>query len=155
MTEEKFNILVIGCGIRQIKKIKEKCIAIDISNEYLAKAQKIKPENVYINMTVEDMSDFKDNKFSKIICTHVLEHLDNPTQALEEIYRVLKPEGELFLVVPSKEYEDFLSKHNAVVKRDIVEKFHKSHYTNKNLMATLSKFQRVHLKVIRGKDIAF
>jgi SAM-dependent methyltransferase len=36
-----------------------------------------------------------------VICHSVLEHVHNPTKAMEEIYRVLKPGGKVFLHVPS------------------------------------------------------
>jgi len=39
----------------------------------------------------------KDNSVSAILCNSVLEHLYNPTKAVKEIYRVLKPGGRLLL----------------------------------------------------------
>jgi ubiquinone/menaquinone biosynthesis C-methylase UbiE len=36
-----------------------------------------------------------------VICHSVLEHVHNPIKAMEEIYRVLKPGGKVFLHVPS------------------------------------------------------
>ena len=43
---------------------------------------------------------FSDNSFDIIICNHVLEHIVNEKQALNEIYRVLKPGGLAILQVP-------------------------------------------------------
>jgi SAM-dependent methyltransferase len=40
---------------------------------------------------------FEDNSFGHIICTEVLEHLHTPQKAVDEMYRVLKPEGSLIL----------------------------------------------------------
>jgi predicted SAM-dependent methyltransferase len=51
------------------------------------------------NMDLTDLT-FKDNKFDLIICYHVLEHIKNDTSAMEEIYRVLKPNGTAILQVP-------------------------------------------------------
>jgi predicted SAM-dependent methyltransferase len=51
------------------------------------------------NMDLTDLT-FKDNKFDLIICYHVLEHIKNDTKAMEEIYRVLKPNGTAILQVP-------------------------------------------------------
>ncbi len=45
---------------------------------------------------------FKDDQFDFIICNHVLEHIPNDTQAMKEIYRVLKPGGTAILQVPYK-----------------------------------------------------
>jgi len=43
---------------------------------------------------------FSDNSFDVIICNHVLEHIVNEKQALNEIYRVLKPGGWAIIQVP-------------------------------------------------------
>lgn len=54
--------------------------------------------------TVHDLNcvpyPFHDNYADEIHCYHVLEHLDNPVQKLEELHRILKPDGTLFLRVP-------------------------------------------------------
>jgi len=44
---------------------------------------------------------FKDESFSYVICTEVLEHLDSPFKALKEIFRVLTENGIAFLTVPN------------------------------------------------------
>ena len=36
-----------------------------------------------------------------IICHSVIEHVENPKKAVEEMYRVLKPQGKIFVHVPS------------------------------------------------------
>lgn len=36
-----------------------------------------------------------------IICHSVLEHVINPTKAVEELYRILRPNGKIFVHVPS------------------------------------------------------
>lgn len=41
-----------------------------------------------------------DNRYDFILCSQVLEHVPEPEKVLEELYRVLKPGGELFLSVP-------------------------------------------------------
>ena len=44
---------------------------------------------------------FKENFFDLIICSEVLEHLDDYHAAIDEIYRVLKPGGKFLSSVPS------------------------------------------------------
>ena len=44
---------------------------------------------------------FKENFFDLIICSEVLEHLDDYHAAIDEIYRVLKPDGKFLSSVPS------------------------------------------------------
>lgn len=43
---------------------------------------------------------FRDNTFDSIICTEVLEHVGEPAKAFEEIHRVLKTGGHLYLTTP-------------------------------------------------------
>lgn len=55
---------------------------------------------------------FKDNNFDVIFCNHVLEHIIDDKKAMQELYRVLKPEGMAILQIPqdlnlNKTYEDF------------------------------------------------
>ena len=42
----------------------------------------------------------QDGVYDVVLCTQVLEHLPEPRQALEEIYRVLKPGGRLWFSAP-------------------------------------------------------
>ena len=42
----------------------------------------------------------KDDSFDLVICLEVLEHVRNPFKAVDEIKRVLRPGGTLFLTVP-------------------------------------------------------
>ncbi|MEZ4875863.1 MAG: methyltransferase domain-containing protein [Flavobacteriaceae bacterium] len=43
---------------------------------------------------------FEDNTFNFIICNHVLEHIPDDTKAMQELYRVLAPNGTAIVQVP-------------------------------------------------------
>lgn len=54
---------------------------------------------------------FKNNEFDVILCNHVLEHIPDDTKAMQELYRVLKPEGFGIFQIPQdlsreKTFED-------------------------------------------------
>ncbi len=54
---------------------------------------------------------FANETYDVVICNHVLEHVDDDTKAMSEIYRILKPGGFAILQVPQdadaeKTYED-------------------------------------------------
>lgn len=70
--------------------LKEKPIAIDLV------------ENNKIDILAGDINnlDFPAESFDSVVCLEVLEYIITPQIAVDEIYRVLKNEGELVLSVP-------------------------------------------------------
>ncbi|SFB14745.1 Methyltransferase domain-containing protein [Flavobacterium swingsii] len=43
---------------------------------------------------------FQDNQYDIILCNHVLEHIPDDTKAMQELFRVLKPNGMAILQIP-------------------------------------------------------
>ena len=43
---------------------------------------------------------FSDNQYDIILCNHVLEHIPDDTKAMQELFRVLKPNGMAILQIP-------------------------------------------------------
>jgi SAM-dependent methyltransferase len=41
-----------------------------------------------------------DNKFDAIVCTEVIEHVSNPFSVAEELYRIVKPGGKIYISTP-------------------------------------------------------
>lgn len=103
--EEKKEVIDIGGGLRVIK---EKNNRYDSSREWLrsyiekADYKIMDPVDTYHPDIVGDIQNmpFDDNSIDAIVCLAVLEHVENPTQAYKEIYRVLKPGGYVFIYVP-------------------------------------------------------
>jgi len=55
----------------------------------------------YVSKTdINDMDSFKDNFFDIIVCSHVLEHIPDDRKALEEIHRIVKKDGLVFISIP-------------------------------------------------------
>lgn len=57
-------------------------------------------------------TDYPSNTFDFVLCNHVLEHIPNDKDAMDEIFRILKKGGKAILQVPistvlEKTYEDF------------------------------------------------
>lgn len=85
----------------QGKNEKLKIIGVDNSEESVKLAKKVNPD-LDIRLGSIYKLDFKDNSFDVVICTEVLEHLDKPDIALEELKRVTKQY--LLLSVPNEPY---------------------------------------------------
>ena len=74
---------------------------IDLSREMLdrarARAQRLPSVEALLEMNAEAMT-FPDRSFDKVVAMYVISVVENPTRLLEELHRVCKPDGEIFLV---------------------------------------------------------
>lgn len=57
-------------------------------------------ENVDDKVDIKNMDIYEDNSFDVFICSHILEHIDDDTKAMSELYRVTKPNGFGVCLVP-------------------------------------------------------
>ncbi|MCX7880087.1 MAG: class I SAM-dependent methyltransferase [Ignavibacteria bacterium] len=98
------KVLDVGCGTGNfsLKLAKLKCIVtgIDISTKMLEIAQhKAKKENLnieFLNGNAENLP-FEDNFFDSALSVATFEFIDNPQKALNEIFRVTKPNGKIVI----------------------------------------------------------
>jgi len=71
------------------------------------------------NVFVQDVHNigFRSGVFDAVYCTHTLEHSYNGYEATREIYRVLRPGGLLFIILPdhTRDYGDIFIKPNEVI----------------------------------------
>lgn len=49
------------------------------------------------------MDSIPDNQFSTVIASHILEHLEDPIEAIRNWWRILKPGGWLVVIVPHRD----------------------------------------------------
>lgn len=92
------RILDFGCGSKPYKNLFSKAdlyIGIDIENSgHYHGDSKV---DVYYNG--KDIP-FPDNSFDAIVCFEVLEHVFNIDEVLKELWRVVKPKGQLLISIP-------------------------------------------------------
>ena len=74
---------------------------IDLSAEMLdkarARAQRLPHVEALHEMNAEQMT-FADRSFDKVVAMYVISVVENPQRLLDELHRVCKPDGEIFLV---------------------------------------------------------
>lgn len=103
--KEKNKILDIGGGLRVVK---EKNNRYDKTREWIrlllnnVDYKILDPVPDYNPDIIGDIQElpFADNSQDAIICIAVLEHVQNPIKACQELYRVLKKGGYCFVYVP-------------------------------------------------------
>lgn len=128
--ETKGNILEIGCGVgrwiamlskrypqatlwgidysyQMLKRANDfwvagKEIQVDVSNKGLAKQNLIgsKLNNLHFGLAKAESLPFDDGSQDLVLSSFLLDRLEHPIQGLEEMYRVLKPNGKVILITP-------------------------------------------------------
>jgi len=104
--------LEIGCGTgKNTEWLITKCdsiLAIDISDEMLSIAkQKVTDKKVsFLNADITNNLDFNDNEFNLVVCSLVLEHIENINDIINKIAAHLTIGGILYIgeLHPFKQY---------------------------------------------------
>jgi 2-polyprenyl-3-methyl-5-hydroxy-6-metoxy-1,4-benzoquinol methylase len=103
-TKKHLKLLDVGCGdgffLDKIKDIDLEVYGIDISKKRIERAAKKSRATLF--QCVAEKMPFKKNFFDIIVCTDVLEHVQNPLQVINEIKRVCKENGIVFVSFPNE-----------------------------------------------------
>jgi len=90
LREQNASVLDVGCGKKPYQPL-----FLGKSAVYLG--VDIDPEELVDVLCAGEKLPFKESCFSACLCLQVLEHVDEPDTVIDEIFRVLKPDGLLFL----------------------------------------------------------
>lgn len=95
-------ILEVGSGISPVVTKFNRTVYSDLSFDAIKVLKHTQKIGYYVVADGKHLP-FKSNGFSHIICSEVLEHLDDDLQALKEMARTLKqPSGSLIITVPHR-----------------------------------------------------
>jgi ubiquinone/menaquinone biosynthesis C-methylase UbiE len=95
----KGQLLDVGCGIGEILGYYQNSIGVDINSACVNYCKSI---GLKAKVMKSDKLPFKNEKFDTVMFDNVLEHIDNPTKIIKEIYRVMKKNSYLLVGVPGK-----------------------------------------------------
>jgi ubiquinone/menaquinone biosynthesis C-methylase UbiE len=101
---EKVLDLGSGRGWFAIAMAKRGCkvTAVDLSEKNLEYIHKINP-NIHTELGSAYELPFEKERFDWIVMNEVLEHLEDPSKALDHIKNFLEPQGKVMISVPYKE----------------------------------------------------
>lgn len=81
--------------------------AVDGSREMINEASKLCTSDegklVFGRVDTIEKTGFGNNYFDGLLCSSVLEYVDDPEYCLNEFHRIVKPEGSIVLTVPNRQ----------------------------------------------------
>ncbi|KXK10323.1 MAG: putative S-adenosylmethionine-dependent methyltransferase [Microgenomates bacterium OLB23] len=106
------RVLEVGCGrgfyIKSVSMFDfpREIVGIDVNAHYLEAAKRLNKDNKRVLLKKGSIYKlpFKDGYFDAVICSEVLEHLDNDLAGARELHRVLKKGGIALFSVPHQQY---------------------------------------------------
>jgi len=109
------DFLEIGCGLGYFSLEASKrgfnVTAVDVGENLVDITKRRVKKGEFIVCSASQLP-FKNNSFDIVLCTEVIEHVENQVKAFDEMFRVLKKGGYLVLTTPNKLFKplfDFLS----------------------------------------------
>lgn len=114
-TPKSGKLLDLGCDrgditVRYKAKAKQ-VFGVDNNPDAIRDAKKLHKGVTFVLAQGEKLP-FPDNTFDTVVMGDVLEHVEDEEQTVSEVYRVLKPDGNLVLSVPHKGLFRFLDSFN-------------------------------------------
>ncbi|MCS6968850.1 MAG: class I SAM-dependent methyltransferase [Cytophagales bacterium] len=99
------NLLEIGCGTgKGLTVFAERCkhyTAVDKNKKLLQHLAGLYPRFTFINCLVPPLKGLADNSFDTVVGLQVIEHIKDDHYFLQEVRRVLKPNGKAIFTTPN------------------------------------------------------
>lgn len=132
------TLLDVGCGVGI-------CVEVSFQNGFEAKGVEISDwassegRSQGLDISTGDLINIKfpSNSFDIVVLNHVLEHLPDPIEILDEIYRILKHDGILVIGVPN--FGSYMSKLRNEKWGSLLPEEHIWHFTHDTLENLVNK----------------
>jgi ubiquinone/menaquinone biosynthesis C-methylase UbiE len=147
------TVLEMGCGTgyftKELSNTNAKIFAIDISSDLIIKAkEEIKSDHVEFLIENAHAMSFPNDMFDAVVGSSVLHHLEID-YALKEIFRVLKPVGNIFFTEPNMMNPQIaLQKNIPFIKRKLGDSPDETAYFRWSLKRKLEKVGFKEVKII-------
>jgi ubiquinone/menaquinone biosynthesis C-methylase UbiE len=153
--DKRKHVLIVGCGLGEdAETVGMSTVAIDISEIAIMKARQSYPRHTYLVADGESMP-FVDNCFGAVVCSEVIEHVQDPPRMVMESYRVLGPNGVLLMTTPNWKSFYGIARWigELILKRPLTSAEQPiDHWYSKDL---LEKLLRQHFTVLQWRGIWF
>ncbi len=116
-THQQDRVLEIGCGAGNILEQipATRLHGIDLSTFLIKKSQRrLASHQVILAQSNAEQLPFANDKFQKLVCSEVLEHVANPRRVIGEIARVATSDAIIVISVPNEAWIDGVK---AVIRR--------------------------------------
>ena len=100
LRQELFNKFLSSCSEKKCLQIGVKeNIGQKFGSNWVSIDKYDKRDFIDYNYDIHDLK-FDDETFDGVVCWSILEHVPNPQKAISELYRVLKPGGQIWVQLP-------------------------------------------------------
>lgn len=106
--KDKDQFLDMGCGIGLLTRMVKdahpsaQVWGTDISDAAIRDNTKAHEDIDYLHQYIGSQTDLPDSYFDVVFCGETIEHLDDPSLAFKDAFRVLKPGGKLIITTPNE-----------------------------------------------------
>jgi len=101
------KLLEMGAGLGHLLGLLQddfQCIGIDLAEYSIEQIKRNAPRAEGIVMSADDLSRFGDQEFGVVVALHLVEHLPDPENTIQQVNRILQPGGLFLFATPNPNY---------------------------------------------------
>ncbi len=99
------DLLELGCGegrgVPYLSPVAGRYVGFDKIKEVIDRLKKRYPDQIFEQVVFPPVSNLSDNSFDTIVSFQVIEHIQDDSLFLKEVYRILRPGGKAYITTPN------------------------------------------------------